>query len=130
VDYAQIVEHARIWANDILVWIGFGTVVGLLAEMLMPGRYRGGAIATLGMGIGGTIIGCGVVSFFSGGHRVTPITLLGFAVSTGGAFILLFFYRLLGGKVIREGDGDYRNGPRRPFSFWRWRSSSRYANRD
>ncbi len=43
-------------ANDVLVWIGFGTVVGLLAKGIMPGRDPGGAIATVLMGIGGTIL--------------------------------------------------------------------------
>jgi uncharacterized membrane protein YeaQ/YmgE (transglycosylase-associated protein family) len=92
------------WANDILVWIGFGTLVGLLAKAIMPGRDPGGAVATLVMGIGGTVIGCGLVSYFLNGQRVTPISPLGLAVATGGSFILLFFYRLLAGKFLPEGD--------------------------
>jgi uncharacterized membrane protein YeaQ/YmgE (transglycosylase-associated protein family) len=91
------------WANDILVWIGFGTVVGLLAKAIMPGRDPGGAIATLAMGIGGTVIGCGVLAYFWEGHRVTPVSPLGLAVGTGGAFILLFFYKLLAGYWFVEG---------------------------
>ena len=47
--------------NDFLVWVGFGTIVGLLAKAIMPGRDPGGAIATLAMGIGGVVIGCGVI---------------------------------------------------------------------
>lgn len=90
------------WANDILVWIGFGTLVGLLAKAIMPGRDPGGTVATLAMGIGGSVIGCGLVSYFSNGQRVTPISPLGLAVATGGAFIILFFYRLLGGKLLSE----------------------------
>ena len=77
------------WANDILVWIGFGTVVGLLAKALMPGRDPGGAIATLAMGIGGTVIGCGTLSYFWEGHRVTPISPIGLAVATGGALVVI-----------------------------------------
>ena len=92
------------WSNDILVWIGFGTVVGLLAKALMPGRDPGGAIATLAMGIGGTFIGCGILSFFLEGQRVTPISGKGFLVATAGAFIILFFYRLLGGYWFVEGE--------------------------
>ena len=92
------------WANDILVWIGFGTVAGLLAKAIMPGRDPGGAVATLMMGIGGVVIGCGTVSFFYDGPRVTPISPLGLVVATAGAFILLFFYRLLAGYFFVEGD--------------------------
>jgi len=99
----ELPEAARQAANDLLVWIGFGTLVGLLAKAIMPGRDPGGAVATLLMGIGGTVIGCGTLMFFWRGHRVTPLSLEGFVVATAGAFILLFFYRLLSGRVIREG---------------------------
>jgi uncharacterized membrane protein YeaQ/YmgE (transglycosylase-associated protein family) len=98
------VETLTQWMNDIFVWIGFGTVVGLLAKAIMPGRDPGGAIATLGMGIGGTFIGCGVLSYFLEGQRVTPISPMGFLVATAGAFIILFFYRLLGGYWFVEGE--------------------------
>ena len=101
------------WANDILVWIGFGTLVGLLAKAIMPGRDPGGAVATLAMGIGGTVIGCGVVGFFFEGQRVTPISWLGMAVATAGAFIILFFYRLLAGYWFVEGDQPIRRRYRR-----------------
>ena len=93
------------WANDVLVWIGFGTIVGLIAKAIMPGRDPGGAIATLAMGVGGTVIGCGVFAYFSeSAERITPISPIGFAVATGGAFVLLFFYKLLGGYFFIEGD--------------------------
>ena len=91
-------------ANDVLVWIGFGTVIGLLAKGVMPRRDPGGAIATLAMGVGGTIIGCGVLSFFHDGQRVTPISPVGMLVGTAGAFSLLLFYRMLSGRFFIEGD--------------------------
>ncbi len=93
-------EAAHQWANDILLWIGFGTLVGLVAKAIMPGRDRGGALATLLMGIAGSIIGCGTLMFFWDGVRVTPISPMGFVVATAGAFILLFFYRLLSGRLF------------------------------
>jgi uncharacterized membrane protein YeaQ/YmgE (transglycosylase-associated protein family) len=92
------------WAGDLLTWVGFGTLVGLLAKAIMPGRDPGGSIATLLMGIGGTVIGCGTLMFFYDGQRVTPISPVGFLVATGGAFILLFFYRLLAGRFFQEGE--------------------------
>jgi uncharacterized membrane protein YeaQ/YmgE (transglycosylase-associated protein family) len=85
-------------AHDFLAWIGYGTVVGLLAKAIMPGRDPGGAVATLAMGIGGSVIGCGALMYISDGVRVTPLSLIGFVVATAGAFVLLFFYRLLGGR--------------------------------
>jgi hypothetical protein len=35
---------------------------------------------------------------------LTPISLPGFGASTAGAFILLALYRLMSGRIIREGD--------------------------
>jgi uncharacterized membrane protein YeaQ/YmgE (transglycosylase-associated protein family) len=113
-----LMEQAQAWANTVLVWIGFGTVVGLLAKAIMPGRDPGGAIATLAMGIGGTVIGCGILSWAQGGVHVTPISPLGLAVATAGAFILLFFYRLLGGYWFTEGEGR-RFGLRGPHRYVR-----------
>jgi uncharacterized membrane protein YeaQ/YmgE (transglycosylase-associated protein family) len=114
----QLVEVAQFWANQILVWVGFGTIVGLLAKAIMPGKDPGGAVATLAMGIAGTVIGCGVLSFFWRGHTVSPISPLGFCVATAGAFILLFFYKLLGGYYFSEDQGPLvrrrRIGVRRP----------------
>ena len=99
-EFSQLVQS---WANDLLVWIGFGTLVGLLAKAIMPGRDPGGTVATLCMGVGGSIIGCGIVAYFIEGHRVTPISPMGLVVGTVGAFVLLFFYRLLAGHWFQEG---------------------------
>jgi uncharacterized membrane protein YeaQ/YmgE (transglycosylase-associated protein family) len=96
------------WANDVLVWIGYGTLVGLLAKAIMPGRDPGGTVATLAMGIGGCVIGCGTLTFFYQGARVTPLSPTGFAVGTAGAFVLLLFYRLLAGRLFA--DGAHRAG--------------------
>lgn len=90
--------------NDVLVWIGFGTVVGLIAKGIMPGRDPGGAIATIIMGIGGTIMGCGVTSYFNEGQRIVPISPLGMFVGILGTLIILFFYKMLGGYYFVEGE--------------------------
>lgn len=93
--------------NELLVWVGFGTLVGLAAKAIMPGKDPGGAVATLLMGIGGSVIGCGALMFFWNGARVSPITPTGFACATAGSFILLAFYRILSGGWFREPeDGD------------------------
>ncbi len=123
----ELVDLFQQWANDILVWIGFGTVVGLLAKAVMPGRDPGGAVATLLMGIGGTVIGCGVFSYFSGGARVTPISPAGMAVATAGAFVILFFYRLLAGRWGVEGDRPRRR-VREPYHSSRRYHASHYED--
>lgn len=94
-------------AHDVLEWVGFGTLVGLTAKAIMPGRDPGGAVATLMMGIAGCVIGCGVLMFFRDNTTITPISITGFMAGTAGAFILLFFYRVLSGTLFTEAeDGD------------------------
>jgi uncharacterized membrane protein YeaQ/YmgE (transglycosylase-associated protein family) len=102
-------DSARHLVNDVLVWIGFGTVIGLLAKGIMPGRDPGGAIATVLMGIGGTVLGCGVVSYFNEGQRVVPVSPMGMLVGIAGTLLILFFYKLLGGYYFLEGEYVTRN---------------------
>lgn len=99
-----VAQTAEQVGHDLLEWIGFGTLVGLLAKAIMPGRDPGGAVATLAMGIGGSVIGSGLLMYFSEGRRVTPISPSGFGVALGGAILLLTFYRLFGGRLIPEGE--------------------------
>lgn len=108
------------WMQAVLTWVGFGTLTGLCAKAIMPGRDPGGALATLAMGIGGTVIGCGTLSYFSDGSRITPISPLGFVAATIGAFIILFFYKMLSGYWFVEGEtgrarpvAEFRPAPRR-----------------
>jgi uncharacterized membrane protein YeaQ/YmgE (transglycosylase-associated protein family) len=104
IDNAELLKVFENTTHDMLTWVGFGTLAGLLAKAIMPGRDPGGTVATLMMGIGGTVIGSGTLMFFTNGQRVTPISPLGFVVATGGAFILLAFYRILGGYWFKEGN--------------------------
>ena len=106
-------DTARQLVNDVLVWIGFGTVVGLLAKGLMPGRDPGGAMATVLLGIGGTVLGCGCASYFHAGVRVLPVSPLGMVVGTMGTLLILFFYKLLGGYYFVEGEYVTRSHRRR-----------------
>jgi uncharacterized membrane protein YeaQ/YmgE (transglycosylase-associated protein family) len=96
-------------ANDVLVWIGYGTVIGLLAKAILPGRDPGGAVATLAMGIVGVVIGCGSWMLLRQGERIPPVSWAGLLCGTAGAGVILLFYRVLGGFVW---DGRDRLVPR------------------
>ncbi len=111
------------WATDILVWIGYGTVVGLLAKAVMPGKDPGGALATLAMGIAGVIIGCGVWSLIGNVERITPISPPGLFAGTAGAFVILLFYRVLGGYWYEEPDRPRRRSTRRRGTRRRYRTA-------
>jgi uncharacterized membrane protein YeaQ/YmgE (transglycosylase-associated protein family) len=103
---ADFIQAASDWAHTALVWIGFGTLAGIVAKLIMPGRDPGGPIATLLMGIAGTCLGLGLLSYFTS-QRITPISPLGFVIAIGGAALLLFFHRLLGGYFFTEQGAGY-----------------------
>ena len=44
---ADMMEIVRTSLNEMLRWVGFGTLVGLAAKAIMPGRDPGGAVATI-----------------------------------------------------------------------------------
>ena len=95
-------------AHEVLMWVGFGTLVGLAAKAIMPGRDPGGALGTMLMGIVGSVLGCGVIAFYCHGYRIMPISVAGFAAGTFGSFIILFFYRLLAGTFFVESEDGER----------------------
>lgn len=105
-EVSQMPEMLSQWSHLLLEWVGFGTIVGLLAKAIMPGKDPGGAVTTLLMGIAGAVIGCGILSFFWQGSSVTPLSPLGFVAAVGGSFLLLLFYRLLSGHFFVEGAED------------------------
>ncbi len=117
-------DSAQQLISDVLIWIGFGTVVGLLAKGIMPGRDPGGSIATILMGIGGTIMGCGVLSLFREGQRIVPVSPLGMLVGVIGSIVILFFYKLLSGYYFVEGEYVTRTHRRRRRGYTRRRYDS------
>ena len=102
-------DTAQHLVNDVLVWIGFGTVIGLLAKGIMPGRDPGGAIATVLMGIGGTVLGCGVRELLQRRAARRPREPAGHARGHRRHAAILFFYKLLGGYYFLEGEYVTRN---------------------
>jgi uncharacterized membrane protein YeaQ/YmgE (transglycosylase-associated protein family) len=99
-------------AHEVLMWIGFGTVVGLSAKAIMPGRDPGGAVGTMLMGVVGSLIGCSMLLLIDSNLKVTPISPFGFVAGTAGAFLLLFFFRLLSNSYVAEAvDGKITGNP-------------------
>jgi len=109
------VELLTNYANLGLTWIGFGVVVGLAAKAVMPGRDPGGTIATVMMGIAGTLIGCAFLQWTQGpdAEAVKPVSLLGFSVGSAGALVLLGMYKVLGGYWFVEGEQSTLRSRRR-----------------
>ncbi len=94
------VQH---WIYVVLIWVGFGTLAGLLATVVFPLR-RVGPFSAVVLGIGGSTIGLLGLSWLFPRHELNPISPLGFFAATIGAFVLLVLYRLGGLCFFRQGD--------------------------
>lgn len=91
----ELAPTAQHWLNVILIWVGFGTLAGLLAAALVPGREPAGAVSTLTIGVLGSLIGPLSLSLLLKRCDFNPISPLGFLVAIGGALVLMIPYRLL-----------------------------------
>ena len=76
---------------EILAWILFGLIVGILAKLIMPGRDPGGLIVTMLLGIAGAFVG-GWLGRTFGFYR--PGQTAGWLMSIVGAIVLLAIYRM------------------------------------
>ena len=77
---------------DILLWIVFGLVVGVVAKFLMPGNDPGGIFVTIILGIVGAMLG-GWIGRVMGMYREGEPA--GFIMAVVGAVVLLLLYRLV-----------------------------------
>jgi uncharacterized membrane protein YeaQ/YmgE (transglycosylase-associated protein family) len=77
---------------DILLWILFGLVVGVVAKLLMPGRDPGGIILTVVLGVVGALLG-GWLGRVMGLYA--PGEPAGFLMAVLGAVVVLALYRLV-----------------------------------
>ncbi|PYM16921.1 MAG: GlsB/YeaQ/YmgE family stress response membrane protein [Candidatus Rokuibacteriota bacterium] len=77
---------------DVLLWIVFGLVVGIVAKLLMPGRDPGGIVITIILGIVGAMLG-GWIGRVMGLYREGEAA--GFLMAVVGAIVILALYRLV-----------------------------------
>ena len=105
-EFSQAAQH---WAIVVLVWVGFGSLAGLLARLVLPVREPSGPLPTLAVGIAGSALGLAVLSWTLGDRPLNPVSPLGFLAAAAGAAVLLVLY-----QIIRAGrpkpDPNRRHG--------------------
>jgi uncharacterized membrane protein YeaQ/YmgE (transglycosylase-associated protein family) len=81
---------------EILLWIVFGLVVGIIAKFLMPGNDPGGIIVTIVIGIVGALLGGWIGRAFGVYREGEPV---GFVMAVVGAIVLLVLYRVVAPRL-------------------------------
>jgi uncharacterized membrane protein YeaQ/YmgE (transglycosylase-associated protein family) len=77
---------------DIVVWVIFGLLVGVVAKLLMPGPDPGGIVLTILLGIAGALLGGWLgraVGVYARGDAA------GFVMAVIGAILVLALYRFV-----------------------------------
>jgi uncharacterized membrane protein YeaQ/YmgE (transglycosylase-associated protein family) len=72
----------------IIGFLVFGLIVGAVARLLKPGKQNLSIIATLGLGVVGSLVG-GVVATALGTGKFTELNILGAIVAIVVAFLLI-----------------------------------------
>jgi uncharacterized membrane protein YeaQ/YmgE (transglycosylase-associated protein family) len=85
---------AQQWVNVLLIWIGFGTLAGLLATVLFPVRRAITPMLAVETGIVGSTIGLFGLSWFYPAESLNPISPIGFLAAAVGAFLVLAIHGL------------------------------------
>ena len=75
-------------------WLIIGLIAGALARLIMPGRDPMGILATMLLGIVGSIIG-GLVSFAIWPNERGCIPRAGLLLSILGAIVVLWIWRMI-----------------------------------
>jgi uncharacterized membrane protein YeaQ/YmgE (transglycosylase-associated protein family) len=83
---------------SILVWVLFGLVVGAVARLLYPGRQEMSIVATMILGIVGSLLGGFVSWLFTGGPEDSPFDGAGWIMSIVGALIVVWAYLAIAGR--------------------------------
>ncbi len=91
----DLAPSAQQWLILVLIWTGFGILVGLLAKALVPGREPAGPMGTLLVGMVGSVVGPLALTLLWRRDRFNPISPLGFFAAIAGAALLLAAYRIL-----------------------------------
>lgn len=79
---------------NILTWIVFGLITGVVANMIHIGPAKGGMIGAVILGVVGAVVGGYLGSTFLG-IGVTGFNIPSFLVAIGGAVLVLFAARAL-----------------------------------
>ena len=80
--------------------IGFlvaGLIIGALARLIKPGKQNLGMLATLGLGLAGSLIG-GLIAQFFGTGSIWELNVLGFILAVIAAVLLIGVAEGVAGK--------------------------------
>ena len=98
----EFAQQAQDLVNVVLIWVGFGTLAGLVAKVVLPLREPSGAMTPLLLGALGSVIGLLILSFLLNQSQLNPISPLGFLAAAVSAFGLLILYSIVNACIPKR----------------------------
>jgi uncharacterized membrane protein YeaQ/YmgE (transglycosylase-associated protein family) len=86
---------AQSWVNLFFLWLGFGIVVGMTAQVCLPSGEPKGVFGILVIGVSASCFGPLAISFLLKPEPFNPISPVGFVVSVLVALVFLLLYRFV-----------------------------------
>jgi len=80
---------------DIVTWVVFGLVAGIVANMIDPHPSEGGVLGAIVLGILGAVVG-GFLANLIFGAAVTGFNFTSLAIAVVGSLVLLYIGRAWG----------------------------------
>ena len=77
----------------LIIWIGYGLIVGTVVQAIHPGEEKGGIITTLGIGIAGSFTG-GFINWCLG-QGTNPLQSSGLILGIVGGIIFIILWNYL-----------------------------------
>jgi uncharacterized membrane protein YeaQ/YmgE (transglycosylase-associated protein family) len=102
----ELSAAAQTWVNLVLVWVGFGAVVGFIANSFLPTGNPSGFFGNLVVGIVGSCAGPIAFVLLLKPQHFHPMSPVGFAVAILASILLLIIYRclmFLAGISVKKG---------------------------
>jgi uncharacterized membrane protein YeaQ/YmgE (transglycosylase-associated protein family) len=73
---------------SLIAWAVFGLIVGAIAKFFWPGRQPAGCLATIALGVAGSVVGGGITHLLLGAD--SPYRPAGWIMSIVGAIVVLW----------------------------------------
>lgn len=89
----QPITINNVTLTNIALWLVFGFIVGITANIIDPRPAKGGWFGAMVFGILGALIG-GFISTVFFNISITGLNLQSFAIALGGALLLVLMQRL------------------------------------
>src|SRR3954470_20432327 len=84
----RLARRSHVEETDMIGFLVAGLIIGALARLIMPGKQNLSILATLGLGLVGSLIG-GTIAWLLGTGNIWELNVLGFVLAVVASVLLI-----------------------------------------